>query len=148
MVDEQRRKLLHFAVVGGGPTGIELAAELHDLIHDNLARTYPDLMPFVGITVYDAPKILPMFDKKLSSYTIDTFRLQGIHVKTKHHLQSIRPDVDGKGGLKIKIQEYDDYEVGASMLVWLSKNSKAAYLIEKHTFLNYTKRGKLFYLMP
>ncbi|KAG7413283.1 putative NADH dehydrogenase [Fusarium oxysporum f. sp. raphani] len=96
--DEQRRKLLHFAVVGGGPTGIEFAAELHDLVHDDLARIYPDLMPFVGITVYDiAPKILPMFDKKLSSYTIDTFRRQGIHIKTQHHLQSIRPDEDGKG---------------------------------------------------
>ncbi|KAM5529348.1 hypothetical protein FOXYSP1_17192 [Fusarium oxysporum f. sp. phaseoli] len=133
--DEQRRKLLHFAVVGGGPTGIEFAAELHDLIHDDLARIYPDLMPFVGITVYDiAPKILPMFDKKLSSYTIDTFRRQGIHVKTKHHLQGIRPDEDGKGGLKIKIQEYDDDEVGAGIVVWstgLMQNPLVARLVEK-----------------
>ncbi|KAL5610745.1 hypothetical protein FOBRF1_006862 [Fusarium oxysporum] len=132
--DEQRRKLLHFAVVGGGPTGIEFAAELHDLIHDDLARVYPDLMPFVGITVYDiAPKILPMFDKKLSSYTIDTFRRQGIHIKTQHHLQSIRPDEDGKGGLKIKIQEYDD-EVGAGIVVWstgLMQNPLVARLVEQ-----------------
>ena len=29
--DDMRRKLLNFAVVGGGPTGIEFAAELHDM---------------------------------------------------------------------------------------------------------------------
>ncbi|KAH7114858.1 pyridine nucleotide-disulfide oxidoreductase-domain-containing protein [Dactylonectria macrodidyma] len=133
--DKQRRKLLHFAVVGGGPTGIEFAAELHDLIHDDLARIYPDLMPFVGITVYDiAPKILPMFDKKLSSYAIDTFRRQGIRVKTKHHLQGIRPDEDGKGGLKLKIQEYGDDEVGAGIVVWstgLMQNPLVAKLVAK-----------------
>lgn len=27
--DVERRGLLHFAIVGGGPTGIEFAAELH-----------------------------------------------------------------------------------------------------------------------
>lgn len=27
--DTERRELLHFAIVGGGPTGIEFAAELH-----------------------------------------------------------------------------------------------------------------------
>ncbi|KAF4434589.1 NADH dehydrogenase, partial [Fusarium acutatum] len=133
--DEQRRKLLHFAVVGGGPTGIEFAAELHDLIHDDLARIYPDLMPLVGITVYDiAPKILPMFDKKLSSYTIDSFRRQGIHIKTQHHIKSIRPDEDGKGGLKIKIQEYDD-EVSAGIVVWstgLMQNPLVARLVEQN----------------
>ncbi|RBQ79700.1 hypothetical protein FVER53590_12740 [Fusarium verticillioides] len=133
--DEQRRKLLHFAVVGGGPTGIEFAAELHDLIHDDLARIYPDLMEFVGITVYDiAPKILPMFDKKLSSYTIDSFRRQGIHIKTQHHIKGVRLDEDGKGGLKIKIQEYDD-EVSAGIVVWstgLMQNPLIARLVEQN----------------
>ncbi|KAH8661801.1 pyridine nucleotide-disulfide oxidoreductase-domain-containing protein [Ilyonectria robusta] len=133
--DEQRRKLLHFAVVGGGPTGIEFAAELHDLIHDDLARLYPDLTPFIGITVYDiAPGILPMFDKRLSSYAVDTFRRQGIRVRTEHHLQSIRPDVDGSCGLKLKILEHGDDEVGAGIVVWstgLMQNPLVAKLVAK-----------------
>lgn len=133
--DEQRKKLLHFAVVGGGPTGIEFAAELHDLVHDDLARLYPHLMPFAAITVYDvAPKVLPMFDKKLSAYAIETFRRQGIQVKTEHHLQGIRPDEDGKGGLKLKIQEYGDDEVGAGIVVWstgLMQNPLVAKLVSQ-----------------
>ncbi|KAG7123506.1 NADH dehydrogenase like protein [Verticillium longisporum] len=117
---EQRRALLHFAVVGGGPTGIEFAAELHDLIYEDLARLYPQLMPSVAITVYDiAPKVLPMFDKQLASYAIDLFKRQGIHVKTEHHLTQIRQDDQSPhGALKLSIQEEPGAEVGAGLVVW------------------------------
>ncbi|KAM0334128.1 hypothetical protein ACHAQA_001148 [Verticillium albo-atrum] len=117
---EQRRALLHFAVVGGGPTGIEFAAELHDLIHEDLARIYPQLMPSVAITVYDiAPKVLPMFDKQLASYAVDLFRRQGIRVKTEHHLTRIRrDDASPHGALQLSIQEQPDAEVGAGLVVW------------------------------
>lgn len=116
--DDTRRRLLHFAIVGGGPTGIEYAAELHDLIHDDLARIYPALMPHVAITVYDiAPKILPMFDQVLADYAMGMFSRQRITVKTGHSIQRIRPDPKGAGGLSLKIQD-EDGEVGAGMVVW------------------------------
>ncbi|KAI1505401.1 pyridine nucleotide-disulfide oxidoreductase-domain-containing protein [Biscogniauxia marginata] len=117
--DEERRKLLHFAVVGGGPTGIEFAAELHDLVREDLSSTYPGLMDFVKITVYDvAPKVLPMFDQKLAKYAMDTFHREGISVKTEHHLTRIRPDEDCEGCLKLRIKEYGDKELGAGIVVW------------------------------
>ncbi|KAL2024381.1 hypothetical protein VTK56DRAFT_8192 [Thermocarpiscus australiensis] len=121
--DDAKRQLLHFAIVGGGPTGIEFAAELHDLIRDDLAPIYPHLMPLVSITVYDvAPKVLPMFDQALAQYAMDTFARHNIHVKTEHHLQRIRL-AEGElgrrhGALKIKIKEYGDEEVGAGLVVW------------------------------
>lgn len=34
--EEERKRLLSFVVVGGGPTGIEMAAELHDVIYEDL----------------------------------------------------------------------------------------------------------------
>lgn len=53
-------------VVGGGPTGVEFAAELHDLLRDDATRHYPDLVKFASITLYDvADHILPSFDKSL-----------------------------------------------------------------------------------
>jgi NADH dehydrogenase FAD-containing subunit len=117
--EEKRKKLLHFAVVGGGPTGIEFAAELHDLVHDDLARMYPNLMSYVSITIYDiAPKVLPMFDKKLAAYATNMFARQGIEVKTEHHLERIRLDDDESGCLQIKLHEYGDREVGAGIVVW------------------------------
>ncbi|KAI1151191.1 FAD/NAD(P)-binding domain-containing protein [Nemania diffusa] len=117
--DAERRRLLHFAIVGGGPTGIEFAAELHDLVRDDLRATYPGLAAFVNITVYDvAPKVLPMFDQKLAQYAMDTFRRERIAVKTEHHLTRIRPDDDCAGCLKLRFKEYGDEEVGAGIVVW------------------------------
>ncbi|KAI1115049.1 pyridine nucleotide-disulfide oxidoreductase-domain-containing protein [Nemania sp. NC0429] len=117
--DEERRKLLHFAVVGGGPTGIEFAAELHDLVRDDLGKLYPALAGFVKITVYDvAPKVLPMFDQKLAQYAMDVFRRERIAVKTEHHLTRIRPDDDCAGCLRLRFREYGDEEIGAGIVVW------------------------------
>jgi NADH dehydrogenase len=121
--DADKRQLLHFAIVGGGPTGIEFAAELHDLIRDDLAPMYPDLVPLVSITVYDvAPKVLPMFDQALAKYAMDTFARQNIKVKTEHHLERLRL-ADGEfgrrhGALRIKIKEHGADEVGAGLVVW------------------------------
>ncbi|KAI1174251.1 pyridine nucleotide-disulfide oxidoreductase-domain-containing protein [Nemania sp. FL0916] len=123
--DAERRKLLHFAVVGGGPTGIEFAAELHDLVRDDLRRIYPDLVArFVRITVYDVapkvlPMVLPMFDQKLAQYAMDVFKRERIAVKTEHHLTRIRPDDDCTGCLKLRFKEYgDEEEIGAGIVVW------------------------------
>ncbi|ROV94673.1 hypothetical protein VSDG_06115 [Cytospora chrysosperma] len=119
MSDEDRKKLLHFAIVGGGPTGIEFAAELHDLIHEDLSKMYASLLPYVQITVYDvAPKILPMFDQALASYAIKHFGRQKINVKTAHNIERIRADDNGLGGVMLKIKQYGDAEVGAGLVVW------------------------------
>ena len=56
-----RRELLRFAVVGGGPTGIEIATEIHDLIHEVLLKRYPEIHkdhPEVSI-IQSGPQILP-----------------------------------------------------------------------------------------
>ncbi|GKU17499.1 thiamine biosynthetic bifunctional enzyme [Fusarium langsethiae] len=111
----QRKRLLHFAVVGGGPTGIEFAAELHDLIHEDLFKLYPQLMPHVAITIYDiAPKVLPMFDQNLAAYATNIFKREGIHIKTEHHLQGIRRQGDV---LLMRIKEEPE-EVAAGVVVW------------------------------
>lgn len=52
--EEDRKKILHFAVVGGGPTGVEFAAELHDFVNEDLVKLYPGLKEFVKITLLEA----------------------------------------------------------------------------------------------
>ncbi|KAK6822684.1 hypothetical protein PG987_014229 [Apiospora arundinis] len=139
--DEERKKLLHFAIVGGGPTGIEFAAELHDLIRDDLSKIYPGLQKFIDITVYDvAPKVLPMFDQSLATYAMNHFKREGIQVKTQHHLTRIRPDEDCEGCMKLNIKEYGDEEVNAGIVVW-STGLMQNPLVEKVT-------GKVFDCPP
>lgn len=52
--EEDKRRMLHFVVVGGGPTGVEFAAELHDFANEDLARLYPSVKDLVKITLLEA----------------------------------------------------------------------------------------------
>lgn len=52
--DEERKKILHFVVVGGGPTGVEFAAELHDYVTEDLVKLYPKVKDAVKITLLEA----------------------------------------------------------------------------------------------
>ncbi|KAF1355278.1 pyridine nucleotide-disulfide oxidoreductase-domain-containing protein [Delphinella strobiligena] len=126
--EEMKKVLLNFAVVGGGPTGIEWSAELHDIIREDMAKLYPDLMQYYRITVYDvAPKVLAMFDEKLGKYAMNHFKREGIQIKTSHHVQELRRGLPKHlletGNIKddhlsytIKLQE--EGEIGVGMVVW------------------------------
>ncbi|KAI9822538.1 MAG: hypothetical protein M1827_000257 [Pycnora praestabilis] len=146
--DTLRKQILRFAVVGGGPTGIEFSAELHDLINEDLAKIYPSLLKHVDITVYDvAPNVLSMFDESLGKYAMETFSRQGIRILTSHHVEELRPglpksemgnediqDRDGCYTLKTK----EKGETGIGMCVWstgLMMNPFVEKALEKcHTF--------------
>jgi NADH dehydrogenase FAD-containing subunit len=95
--EDIRRQILHFAIVGGGPTGIEYAATLHDLIFEDLRHLYPELMEEVSITVYDvAPNVLSMFDTKLAEYAQQTLKRENIKVRTSRHIVSLEPGLPGQ----------------------------------------------------
>src|SRR5512140_564180 len=78
---EERGRLLHFVIVGAGPTGVELAAELADLFDKDLAKSYPNL-PKPHITLVEAGSgMLTQFDESLRAYTRRHFARQGIAVR-------------------------------------------------------------------
>ncbi|XP_077254042.1 external alternative NAD(P)H-ubiquinone oxidoreductase B2, mitochondrial-like [Tasmannia lanceolata] len=88
--DEERKKKLHFVIVGGGPTGVEFAAELHDFVSEDLVRLYPMLQGLTKITVVEAgDHILSMFDKRITSFAEEKFQRDGIDVKTGYMVVSV-----------------------------------------------------------
>lgn len=81
--EEERKRILHFAIVGGGPTGVEFAAVLHDFVKEDLVTLYPKVKDQVKITVLEAgDHILNMFDKRITTFAEDKFGRDGIDVKT------------------------------------------------------------------
>lgn len=82
LTDEQRRNLLNFIVVGGGPTGAEFAAALYDLIKTDIKKIFPQLAPLAKISIYDAAgSILNSFDQSLQEYARKQFDRDGIELK-------------------------------------------------------------------
>ncbi|XP_058749844.1 external alternative NAD(P)H-ubiquinone oxidoreductase B2, mitochondrial-like [Vicia villosa] len=81
--EEEKKRILHFAIVGGGPTGVEFAASLHDFVNEDLVRLYPGIKDLVKITLLEAgDHILSMFDKRITAFAEDKFHRTGIDVKT------------------------------------------------------------------
>ncbi|XP_072988113.1 external alternative NAD(P)H-ubiquinone oxidoreductase B3, mitochondrial-like [Typha latifolia] len=88
--EEERRKNLHFIIVGGGPTGVEFAAELHDFVTEDLAKLYPTVKDLVSISVIEAGgHILTMFDKRITKFAEDKFQRDGIQVKTNFRVMQV-----------------------------------------------------------
>ncbi|RHZ82575.1 hypothetical protein Glove_108g17 [Diversispora epigaea] len=110
MSEEEIIGLLHFAVVGGGPTGVEFSAELHDFITEDISRLYPRLMNKVTMTVYDvAPQILGSFDVSLRDYATKKFARKGIKIRTNTQVAEVTER-------KLVIKDNGDVPYG--MLVW------------------------------
>ena len=133
---ERRKNLLHFAIVGAGATGTELAASLRDFLNGSLLKLYPGLEGLPRITLYDvSPKVLPMFDEQLSHYAMDTMRKEGIDLRTSHHVESLRwgapgekapHTIDPKGCLTLTTKE--NGEEGVGMCVWATGNEVNAFV--------------------
>src|SRR5207245_11346652 len=78
----RRRELLTVVVAGAGPSGVEIAAELHHLIHTVLLRYYPlDPTLFRVLLVDGADGILLHFDRKLAEAGQNELIRRGIEVR-------------------------------------------------------------------
>jgi NADH:ubiquinone reductase (non-electrogenic) len=112
--EEERKRLLHFVVVGGGPTGVEFAAELHDFLQDDLRKTFTDLMPDARITLVEAGKsLLNSFDAGLSAYTMKVFRRSRIEVRTETAVKEV---------LESGIMLADGTLLPSGLVVWSTGN--------------------------
>ncbi len=71
---QEKKQLLSFVVVGGGPTGVEVAAELQDMVESDLVKVYPDLVRDVRIAVIELQDhVLSTYDRRISEYTRQIF---------------------------------------------------------------------------
>ena len=119
--EETKRQLLHFVIVGGGPTGVELAAEVDELVHGHLLRIYPDVTDLVTISVYDvADRMLGQFGEKLSEYAMEKFRRRDVRVCMSRKIEGFE-----QGVMSVK----GEGEVKFGVAVWCAGN-KATALVE------------------
>jgi len=95
---------LTFVVIGAGATGVETAAEIHTLVHENLAPDYPNIDPHrVRIYLIEGlPNILPELDPALRRAAHARMVNQRIEVMTNTLAEEITADcVKLRGGATI-----------------------------------------------
>lgn len=67
---KEKKQLLHFVVVGGGPTGVEFCAELYDFLQQDLVELYPRTSKYLCVTLLDSGEILTGFDLALREFAM------------------------------------------------------------------------------
>ncbi len=80
----RRKDLLRFVVIGGGPTGVELAGSLSELARFVLSRDFRVVCPAdAEVTLLEAgPRILPPFEPALSEKAVEQLHELGVKVRT------------------------------------------------------------------
>ncbi|CAO3569812.1 unnamed protein product [Mortierella alpina] len=91
--DEERRQLLSFVICGGGPTGVEFAAELYDFLNEDLVGYFPAIPPEeVQVHIIQSSgHILNTYDLKISEMTEKKFQRDNIGVVTNARVVKVNP---------------------------------------------------------
>jgi NADH dehydrogenase len=80
--EEERKRLLTFAIVGGGPTGVEMAGALAEVARETLPPDFRRIDPRSAriLLIEAGPRILPAFPERLSVYAHKVLTRMGVEV--------------------------------------------------------------------
>jgi NADH dehydrogenase len=92
--DAERRRLLSFVISGGGPTGVEFAAELFDMLTEDSGRLFPKIFrnEISVHLIQSRGHILNTYDEALSRYAEQRFAHDDVEVLTNSRVVEIQPD--------------------------------------------------------
>jgi NADH:ubiquinone reductase (H+-translocating) len=108
---ERRRALLTFVIVGGGPTGVETAGALAELITHVMAKDYPymDLRDVRVLLLEAAPSVMMTYPDELRKATSDLLRSKNVDIMVNTKLV-------GYNGLEVKLA--DGNTIKTHTLIW------------------------------
>lgn len=116
ITDQEQRELLHIVVVGGGPTGVEISAEMSDLFNDDFAKLYPHLAGKMTMSIHDAaPFILGAFEEALREHSINSFSKRNVTTFTDSKIKKVEHD---------SITTESEGRIGTGMVIWTAGNKQ------------------------
>ena len=120
---EKRRALLTFVVVGGGPTGVETAGALAELITHVMAKDYPNMdLGEVRVLLLEAGNtVMPAYPDELRKATFDLLRSKSVEIMLGAKLT----DYNGQ-----EVALADGSRIPALTLIWTA-GVKAAGITER-----------------
>lgn len=131
---DRRRALLTFVVIGGGPTGVEMAGAIAELARQSVSSDFRSITPHCSrvVLVEAGPRILPAFPDALSAKADDALRDLGVEVMTGSPVADIR-----HGQLAV-----GDHVIASHTMVWAAgvQASSAAHWLAAEQ----DKAGRIF----
>ena len=117
---QELSRRLTFVVCGGGPTGVEVAAEISDLIDRELTRGEPALAAAARVVLVEATdRLLTGFDEALAGYARDHFLREGIDVRLSARVESIAPR---------RVRLHGGEEIPCGLVVWAGGNAPLPFV--------------------
>jgi NADH dehydrogenase len=113
--EERRRALLTFVVVGGGPTGVEMAGQIGELARDTLRREFRSIDPREArvLLVETVDRLLTTFPPKLSAKATRSLEHLGVTPLLGHTVVAIDDH-----GVMIEDPEHRQDRIPARTVIW------------------------------
>ncbi len=110
---EEQARLLTFVLIGGGPTGVEMAGSIAELSRDVLAHDYDLLHKRARVVLIEAgPRVLAAFTPDLSDNAAEALEELGVEIRTGTSVTGIE---DGLVHLK-------EETIAAGTVIWTAGN--------------------------
>ncbi|HLI32236.1 MAG TPA: NAD(P)/FAD-dependent oxidoreductase [Solirubrobacteraceae bacterium] len=111
----EQRRLLTFAVIGAGPTGVEMAGQIAELAHEVLPgelRRARSRQADV-VLVESAARVLPAFPPPLSLHAERSLQALGVRLATQHTVVEI-----ARGLLRLRQRDGTEQTLEAETIIW------------------------------
>jgi NADH dehydrogenase len=138
---EKLRAWMTFVIVGGGPTGAELAGALGEIANDTLRRDFRNIDPSTAriILVEGADRVLPVYPPQLSAAARKMIERLGVTVRTGALVTDIRKE-------SVTIREGDKTEtIPTRTILWAAGvlGSPLGRIVAQETGATFDKAGRV-----
>ena len=131
----EREKYLNFVIVGGGPTGVELAGAIAEIVNKILIPDYKNINSKMTkvILIEALPMLLQTFPEKLSKRAIEDLNHLGVKVLLNRRVSEINGDGVWLGDELIKSQN----------IIWAAGNQASPLLLTLNIKLDRSGRAEV-----
>ncbi len=139
---EKQREWLTFAIVGGGPTGVELAGALAEIAHDTLRHDFRSIRPESAriFLIEGAPRVLPTYPEDLSAKAEASLRRLNVTPRTGVFVTNV-----DSNGVTTKSQDGSEKKFAARTVIWAAgvAPSSFAQVLERRARATRDRQGRI-----
>lgn len=145
---EKRAALLTFVIIGGGPTGVELAGTIAELAHQNLRADFRnfDTRAARVVLIEAGPRVLPSFTESLSAYACRALEKLGVEVQLGQPVRECDADGVMFNGVRLRARTiiWAAGVQASSAATWLDAEADRARRIKVEADLSVTGHKEIF----